>query len=179
MRCLYAGLFLLILWPPAISGAADYYFRPTSLAMVGNWNRDLSFTVSNPGKNPVVLSLKALPSGLIPLAARNRPVALEVFPARVLLLPGESKSVKIDYFRRQDSQAPTSYELVVEQLPILFVKPGGIDESDIMTVTRYTASIDVRLRDGLPRQFAMQALEDDSSVARAQAAASSLEANAP
>ena len=140
--------------------------------MVGNWSRDLNFTVTNPGRSPVVLSLKARPAGFMPLAARNRPVALDVFPARVLLLPGESKSVTLDYVELKGREVHGSYELVVEQLPILFVTPGSSRVPDIMTVTRYTAAIDVRLQDGPRRQYAMQALEDDDTLARPQVMAS-------
>lgn len=147
----YLTLMSCIAFAPFDAKAADYYFRPTNVAMIDSWTNELSFTISNPGKVPVVLKLKAHPVGAQKAQFRHLPDVLGISANTLVLKPGERREINLDYRPQSAVQQFSSYEVTVEQLPILYVLPGSTQKSGLMNVTRYTAEIEIRERG--PRQL--------------------------
>lgn len=144
--------------------AADYYFRPTNVAMIDSWTNELSFTISNPGKVPVVLKLKAHPVGAQKAQFRQLPDILGISARTLILKPGETTEINLDYRPQSAVQQLSSYEVTVEQLPILYVLPGSAQKPGLMNVTRYTAEIEIRERDTQQFQYAFAQLGKKSDV---------------
>lgn len=164
MRTLYlAAVLFWMTISPAIS-AADYYFRPTNLAMLESWSNELSFTVSNPSKMPIVLKLTSRSVGVQNANYETASMALSVLPATMVLMPGERRLVNLMYEMGSSFDRVSSHELVVEQLPILYVSPGKLKASSLMTVTRYTAEIEVRERGTKQHQYAFSQFGKQSAV---------------
>jgi len=152
--------------------SADYYFRPTNLAMLDSWNNDLSFTVSNPSKMPIVLKLTAQPVGILQTRLDQMPNALTVFPTTMIVMPGERKKIRLDYMASDNSPRISSYEVAVEQLPILYASPGSSAVLGIMEVTRYIADVEVRENGTAKRQYAVNSFEKRSDDVKQRAIAS-------
>ena len=72
-------------------------------------------------------------------------VALKALPAEIVLRAGERKVIRLDY-RPEKLPRSDHFEVVVEQLPIIYLKPGETSLPDTMLVTRYVAEIEVRPR---------------------------------
>ncbi|WP_262693638.1 hypothetical protein [Kordiimonas aquimaris] len=141
--------------------SSDYYFRPTRVAMVHSWTPDLEFVVSNPSDKPVLLNLSTAEVGIMNANLKSRVSALKVFPKRVLLQPGESRAITIEH----DTQSmQSSYEIVVDQVPIWFGKPGGVKMPKTMTVTRYTAEVIARSGGEARKQFAVSGFSTSSQL---------------
>lgn len=164
MPTLYlAAVLFWVTISPAI-GAADYYFRPTSLAMLESWSNELSFTVSNPSTKPIVLKLTSRSVGVLNANYETASMALSVLPATMVLMPGERRLVNLTYEVGSSFDRVSSHELIVEQLPILYVSPGKPKASSLMTVTRYTAEIEVRKRGAKQHQYAFSQFGKQSDV---------------
>ena len=135
--------------------AADYYFRPTNIAMADRWIDDLSFVVSNPSKVPVVLKLTTRQVGVQQALFLNLPKALHLATTTLVINPGEQKEINLEYSPKEYHRPHSSYAVVVEQLPILYVLPGSKYKPSTMVVTRYTADIEIRENGVSQRQFAI------------------------
>lgn len=149
---------MIILYMSFSTSASDYYFRPTDIAMVSGWNSELSFTVSNPNSRTVVLEVSVRETGV--LYARNSPqiMPLQALPARIILKPGTSQIITVDYQNQTPASENHSYEIAVKQLPILYTKPSEKRPTNLMTVTQYYADIAVRDRN-YDRQYALTDFE--------------------
>lgn len=150
---------------PAVN-AADYYFRPTNLAMLESWSNDLNFTVSNPSKMPIVLKLTTRSVGVLNAGYKTTSTVLKVFPATMVVMPGERKTINLEYEMDNSFSGASSYEVVVEQLPILYVSPGRPKASNLMTITRYTAEIEIRGKGTKQHQYAFNQFGKQSDVKR-------------
>lgn len=160
-------LFGFVFCPPV--SATDYFFRPASLAMAGAWTSNLEFIVSNPSRYPVVLEISTKEVGVLLAAEGQTRSVLRALPASLVVRPGEVHRVELEVDDARNLKSPSSFEITVEQLPILYVNPGEARVPDIMTVTRYTASVAVRVREP-ENQYAM------TTINRARKQATAIEA---
>lgn len=154
IRCLIISAFALlapVLAAPA--GATDFFLRPTNLSMVEDWTSQLSFFVSNPSDRTIVLQVETRRTRTVLASAKPEEVALKALPAQIVLGAGERKVIRLDYDPRK-YQSSGHYEVVVEQLPIIYLKPGDDAMPDTMLVTRYVAEVEVRQRKSR-KQYAM------------------------
>lgn len=141
------------------AAASDYYFRPTNIAMVQSWTKELNFTVSNPSKMPIVLKISSRQVGIMPTKNENGPSALAVLPASVVLMPGETQRIDVAYREENAFSEMSSFEVTVEQLPILFMVPGTIRTPRMMDVKRYVADIEVWQRQVGGYQYAFNRID--------------------
>lgn len=127
------------------ASSTDFFLRPTSLSMVEDWTPQMSFFVSNPSDRTIVLKVDTRQRGPALASDTTEEVALKAFPAEIVLKAGERKIIRLDYVR---GRMPLSnhFEVVVEQLPILYLKPGEEELPETMLVTRYVAEVEVRPR---------------------------------
>lgn len=135
------------------AGATDFFLRPTNISMVEDWTPQLSFFVSNPSDRTIVLQVETRQARAVLASIESQEIALKALPAQIVLRAGERKIIRLDYDPR-NYQPSSHYEVVVEQLPIIYLKPGDDAMPDTMLVTRYVAEIEVRLRKSR-KQYAM------------------------
>lgn len=138
--------------------SSDYYFRPANLAMVGDWQKTLTFVVSNPGDKAIALEVGIKAVGVMPADMTSMPVGVEVAPSRILLRAGARELITVTYAGAAGANFIPSYEVWVEQLPLLYVSPGQRSVPTLMNITRYVAEIEVRQQLD-HRQYAMTAIE--------------------
>lgn len=74
----------------------------------------------------------------------DQPLALSVFPATVLMNPESKRLVSVSYENMGVRSEQESYEVIVEQLPIWFARPGEYNFPDTMDVRRYITEVKVR-----------------------------------
>ena len=127
------------------ASATDFFLRPTNLSMIDDWTPQLSFFVSNPSKRTIVLKIETRQAGALSASSKPEEIALKALPAEIVLKAGERKIIRLDYVVAQIPQS-NNYEVVVEQLPIVYLKPGEDTLPETMLVTRYVAEVEVRPR---------------------------------
>lgn len=155
----------------APAGATDFFLRPTNLSMVEGWTRQLSFFVSNPSDRTIVLQVETRQTRTVLAAAKPEQIALTALPAQIVLKAGERKIIRLEYDPHAD-HAANHYEVVVEQLPIIYLKPGDDAMPDTMLVTRYVAEVEVRLRSSR-KQYAMTGFDREFETGTSMRAGSS------
>ncbi len=142
----------------------DFFLRPTSLSMVEDWTPQMSFYVSNPGDRTIVLKIDTRRRGAVLASDQPEEVPLKALPAEIVLKSGERKVIRLDYIPDKAFRS-NHFEVVVEQLPIIYLKPGEDELPETMLVTRYVAEVEVRPRK-TRSQYAMtgfgRALETES-----------------
>ncbi len=138
-------LAMLAASTPYYVQATDFYLRPKSLSMVDDWTPKLSFFVSNPGDRTIVLKVDTLAAEKPGEANGSKTLALQATPAEVVLRPGGRRVISLDVSKLPKEQV-IDYQLVVEQLPIIYLKPHETNLPKTMAVTRYVADIRVRPR---------------------------------
>lgn len=131
----------------------DFFLRPTSLSMVEEWTPQMSFFVSNPGDRAIVLTVSTRRRGPVLASQETEEIALKALPSEIVLRAGERKIIRLDYISEQTSRS-NHFEVVVEQLPIIYLKPGEEKLPETMLVTRYVAEVEVRSRE-TRSQYAM------------------------
>ena len=127
------------------AGATDFFLRPTNLSMIDDWTPQLAFFVSNPSERTIVLKIETRQAGSVLASSKSEEIALRALPAEIVLKAGERKIIRLDYVIAQIPQS-NHYEVVVEQLPIVYLKPGENTLPETMLVTRYVAEVEVRPR---------------------------------
>ncbi len=154
---------LAILWAASIfslpASAIDFFLRPTNVSMVEDWSPQLSFFVSNPGERTIVLKVETRQTRTMLASTIPAVIALKALPAEIVLKAGERKIIKLDY-SPADYRAFGHYEIVVEQLPVIYLRPGEDAMPETMLVTRYIAEVEVRRRKS-QSQYAMTAFGRD------------------
>lgn len=155
--CLHAVLFLSI---PA--SAADYFFRPVDMASFQSWSSTLQFKLINPSDRPVVLKVSVKESGILLAEISDKPVQLTAVPASLLVPPGSSKLVTLKYQDFGRDLAEENYEIIVEQMPIWFGKPGSSKAPELMRVTRYISDVKVKSPNNSETFFAESISRSDS-----------------
>ncbi len=125
------------------AGATDFFLRPTNLSMIDGWTPQLAFFVSNPSERTIVLKIATREAGAVLASSKPEEISLRALPAQIVLKAGERKIIRLDYVIAQIPQS-NHYEVVVEQLPIVYLKPGENTLPETMLVTRYVAEVEVR-----------------------------------
>ena len=141
---LLTGLMLLCA-PPLRS--ADYYFGPENWNIAIGWTSDLGLIVENNNITPILLQLTIEPMEYTQ-EPRLDQSKLEVLPLQILLRAREKRDVALNYLSIGPSTGIERYKLQVEQLPVLFVKPGTNKVPPTMKVRNYQADILVRPNSG-------------------------------
>ena len=136
------GVFCLA--PTSVSGT-DFFLRPTSLSMVEDWTPAMSFFVSNPSDRTIVLRVDTRERGPVLASETAEEIALTALPAEIVLRAGDRRIIRLDYIPdRMDGSK--HFEVIVEQLPIIYLKPGEDTLPETMLITRYVADVEVRPR---------------------------------
>lgn len=113
--------------------------------MVEDWTPKLSFFVSNPSDRTIVLKVDTFAAEKPGEAMESKALTLQATPAEVVLRPGGRRVISLDVSKLPTQQV-IDYQLVVEQLPIIYLKPHESNLPKTMAVTRYVADIKVRPR---------------------------------
>ncbi len=101
-----------------------------------------SISLKNSGMHPAMFSVTVRASGnQYAVLSSNRPV-VSAFPDQLLLLPGKEKKVSLQINGK--IRMEQRFDVIVEQLPVIFGSPGAAQTADIMTVKRFVTSITVR-----------------------------------
>lgn len=171
IRGLTISAFVLLASIVAVpADATDFFLRPTHLSMVEDWTPQLSFFVSNPSDRTIVLQVETRQTRAVLAAVKPEEVALKALPAQIVLKAGERKIIRLEYDPRVD-HAANHYEVVVEQLPIIYLRPGDEAMPDTMLVTRYVADVEVRLRSSR-KQYAMTGFDRNFETSQTKRAGS-------
>ncbi|RMB12285.1 hypothetical protein [Eilatimonas milleporae] len=160
LKCIVLAFIALHTLMPASARASDYFFRPVEYAAIGTWVPDLKFVLFNPSRAPILLRLSAAragsEAGVLPAGGRSDThVALKALPAQIFLMPGQRKTVSLDYRPRYAGDyGETGFVLTVEQQPVLYTGDGVSHDQPAMTVRNYTADITVRTTPDQPLMMA-------------------------
>jgi len=138
-------IFMLLSLSSLSASSTDFFLRPTSLSMVEEWTPQMSFFVSNPSDRTIVLKVDTRQRGPALASDKTKEVALKALPAEIVLKAGERKIIRLEYVWERMPRSK-HFEVVVEQLPILYLKPGDEELPETMLVTRYVAEVEVRPR---------------------------------
>tara|TARA_R110002096_G_scaffold243628_3_gene435773 strand:- start:172 stop:660 length:489 start_codon:yes stop_codon:yes gene_type:complete len=130
--------------------ATDYFFGPENKKVAYGWSSDLNLILQNNSTTTIVLELFTKPSGIQQADLTNQPIKLKIFPAQIMIKPGQKQYIDLSYIHSNAFQNIESYELYVEQLPIHYVAPGA-RKPVTMALRNYTANILVR-----PKNQALQ-----------------------
>ncbi|MBK8068986.1 MAG: molecular chaperone [Rhodanobacteraceae bacterium] len=107
-----------------------------------------TFKVENPGAQPVAIELSVHARSM---AASGEDVltpaaeAFAVFPDQIVLQPGETQSVRVQWTGTELPTIETAYRLMAEQLPITLGNEG--ERSGLRLMVKYLAALYVRPAD--------------------------------
>jgi fimbrial chaperone protein len=107
-----------------------------------------TFKVENPGAQPVAVELSVHTRGM---AASGEDVlapadeAFSVFPDQIVLQPGETQSVRVQWTGDQAPDTEVAYRLMAEQLPITLGDEA--ERSGLKLMVKYLAALYVRPAD--------------------------------
>ena len=102
-----------------------------------------SFVVDNSGAKPIAVEMKVFVRSM---TEDGEDVLTEeeddfvVFPSQMVIMPGESQVVRLQWLGQQDPERELAYRLIAEQLP-LNLDEEVIDGSRINVLFRYVASV--------------------------------------
>lgn len=102
-----------------------------------------TFVVDNSGAKPIAVEMKMFVRSM---TEEGEDVLTEseddfvVFPSQMIVMPGQSQSVRLQWLGQQDPEKELAYRLVAEQLP-LNLEEEVIDGGRINVVFRYVASV--------------------------------------
>lgn len=101
------------------------------------------FRVENDRAEPAAIELRMFARAMEPDGAdRLTPAddAFVVYPEQIVLMPGQSQSVRIQYMGEASPRAELAYRLVAEQLPV-DLGGGGPQGGQVRLLVRYVASV--------------------------------------
>jgi fimbrial chaperone protein len=105
-----------------------------------------TFKVENGGTQPVAVELsvhsRAMATNGDDILAPT-PEAFDVFPDQILLQPGETQSVRVQWTGASAPATEVAYRLMAEQLPI-DIGTGSADRSGLKLMVKYLAALYVR-----------------------------------
>ena len=119
--------------------ASEYFFRPTSIAAFQTWQPTLEFLLVNSGRTSIVVKAIAIETtdGTQGCALTANTKMILVPPRRAIIAIFECQGLI-------QTNRQGTYTLKVEQVPILFVRPGTVPQKDTMLLRNFTASVIVR-----------------------------------
>lgn len=150
---LSALLFAVIAFVPA---AAAFEFSPivAQFAPTGSGSAK-TFIVRNTHQEPVALQIEIFSRSADEFGNETREPEYDDFiatPPQMVLLPGQSQSIRVQWVGESNPTKELSYRLVVEQLPIPYKKEGNADgvAVDVQLGFRYEAALYVVPSSGEP-----------------------------
>ena len=164
--CSLIGVFCLA---ATSASGTDFFLRPTNLSMVEDWTPSMSFFVSNPSDRTIVLRVDTRERGPVLAAEKTEEIALTALPAEIVLKAGDRRVIRLDYYPNKMAGSE-HFEVIVEQLPIIYLTPGEDTLPETMLITRYVAEIEVRPRK-TRSQYAMTGFGRDFETNRPSLAA--------
>ena len=102
-----------------------------------------SFVVDNSGAKPIAVEMKVFVRSM---TEDGEDILTEeeddfvVFPSQMVIMPGESQVVRLQWLGQQDPERELAYRLIAEQLP-LNLDEEVIDGGRIYVLFRYVASV--------------------------------------
>lgn len=136
---------------------ANYFFGPKNKGVSYGWTSELNLMLRNNSTTTIVLELNTRPSGFQKTELTNQPIRLKVFPAQIMLKPGQTQYVDLSYIHANTPKYIESYELNIEQLPIHYAPPGA-RKPVTMSLRNYTANILVRPKQQQPEYMVAELL---------------------
>ncbi len=156
-RSVLRSLFLLL---GAGTAIAQLQFRPMNvdLAPEGR-NSSATFTVSNPGQEPIAVRLRILTREIAEDGSeRQNPVdrgTFGLFPASVVLEAGQSRAVRLSWLGAARPERELAYRILAEQVPVDFAAGApGNDQVSIEILFRYLGAVYVKPADVAPKVVA-------------------------
>ncbi|HEV7369730.1 fimbrial biogenesis chaperone [Arenibaculum sp.] len=101
------------------------------------------FRVENDRNEPAAIEVRMMARAMEADGADRLAPADEefvVFPEQIVLMPGESQSVRVQYVGKPALEAERAYRLIAEQLPI-DLGGGGAQGGQVRLLVRYVASV--------------------------------------
>ena len=129
-----------------IAPVTTYAFKlvPMSVKMTPSGRHAMeTFIVDNNGANPIAVEMKMFVRSM---TETGEDVLTEseddfiVFPAQMIVMPGQSQSVRVQWMGTKEPDAELAFRLVAEQLP-LNLEEEVIDGGRISVLFRYVASV--------------------------------------
>jgi fimbrial chaperone protein len=105
-----------------------------------------TFKIENPGNQPVAIELTVHQRGMATDGSdvlTAAPDAFTVFPDQIVLQPGQTQSVRVQWLGQDVPAAEMAYRLQAEQLPIDVGSDAG-ERSGLRLLVKYMASLYVR-----------------------------------
>lgn len=146
MKYLMHNIFLYTLIIGLLMPNAAYAFKlvPMSVKMTPSGRGATeSFVVDNSGAKPIAVEMKVFVRSM---TEDGEDLLTEdegdfvVFPSQMVIMPGESQAVRLQWLGQQDPEHELAYRLIAEQLP-LDLDEEVIDGGRINVLFRYVASV--------------------------------------
>lgn len=143
--------------------AAAYEFAPIVAQFTPNGSGAArTFVVRNTHEEPVALQIEMFQRSADETGKELRQPEYDDFiitPPQLVLAPGQSQSIRVQWVGDSDPDMELSYRMIVEQLPIPYAKEdaGSNRVTDISLGIRYEAALYVVPREGDPAAEITQA----------------------
>lgn len=140
-RALLAALVLA--WA---SPAAAFKMTPIEAEFAAGRQAVQTFRIENPGTQPVAVELTVHRREMATDGSdvlTPAPDAFTVFPDQIVLQPGQTQSVRVQWLSQEIPSAELAYRLQAEQLPIDVGTDAG-ERSGLRLLVKYLASMYVR-----------------------------------
>lgn len=129
--------------------AAAFKMTPIEAEFSAGRQAVQTFKIENPGTQPVAIELTVHQRGMATDGSdvlTAAPEAFTVFPDQIVLQPGQTQSVRVQWQGQDIPTAELAYRLQAEQLPIDVGSDAG-ERSGLRLLVRYMASLYVRPAD--------------------------------
>lgn len=160
-RSLLATLLLLASLIAA-SPAAAFKLTPIEAEFTAGRQSTQTFKVENPGTRAVAIEISVHRRDMALDGSDQLTPAPEdfvVFPDQIVLMPGQSQSVRVQWTGSEAPAVETAYRLLAEQIPVDLDGSGG-ERSGLELLVRYLAALYVRPADPMAQLSATLAIED-------------------
>ncbi len=141
-RALRNSVLVVVLMVIAAANAAAFTFSPMSATIAPSGvNAVITFKVTNDSSTQTAVAIKVM-TRVIDVDGNETNEAADklflVFPARVVLQPNSSQSVKVQYRGSSGLPSEIAYRVIAEQLPVEFTKSTS---SGVNILLRYVAAL--------------------------------------
>ena len=126
----------------AAAEAAAFTFSPMSTTIAPSGAQSvMTYKVTNDSQQQIAVAIKVMTRDINQLGVEiNEPSdsTFLIFPSRIVLAPGSTQNVKIQYRGQVNLQAEAAYRVIAEQLPIDFSKATS---SGVNIMLKYIAAL--------------------------------------
>jgi fimbrial chaperone protein len=126
--------------------AAAFKMTPIEAEFSAGRQAMQTFKIENPGNQPVAIELTVHQRGMATDGSdvlTAAPDAFTVFPDQIVLQPGQTQSVRVQWLGQDVPATEMAYRLQAEQLPIDIGSDAG-ERSGLRLLVKYMASLYVR-----------------------------------